>query len=335
MTNVTVFGGAGFIGRSLVRRLAAEGHQVATVSRTARTSGVAGVKCLVGSVADPESIARAVRGAEVVYLLVTGGGARWDDFERDVVEGTRRVLQACRAHGIRRVVYTSSIAALYLGEAGAVTEDDGPDPRPDRRSLYSRAKIAAEHVVRDGAVGWVIFRPGVVMGRDGVLNHAGLGLWPSDVCCIGWGDGTNPLPLVLVEDVARAMAAAVDAPVDGHTFNLAGDVRLTARECVALMAKHSLRRFRFYPMHPLRAQAVDTLKWLVKVAARKPENALPSYRDLRSNMLLTELDCSRAKNLLGWSPNAEREVFVREALLAHLAAVPAGDLRGELAHPCL
>jgi nucleoside-diphosphate-sugar epimerase len=293
------------------------------------------VKGIASSVSDPETIARAVRGAEVVFLLVTGGGARWDDFERDVVEGTRRVLRACRDHGVRRVVYTSSIAALYLGEAGTATEDAGPDPQPDRRSLYSRAKIAAEHIVRDGDVGWVIFRPGVVMGRDGVLNHAGLGLWPSDVCCIGWGDGTTPLPLVLVEDVARAMAAAVDAPVDGQTFNLAGDVRLTARECVALMAEHSLRPFRFYPMHPLRAQAVDILKWLVKIAARKPENAFPSYRDLRSNMLLTQLDCSRAKNLLGWSPNAEREVFVREALLAHLTAVPPSDLRSDPAHSCL
>lgn len=330
MSLVTIFGGSGFIGRSLIRRLTDSGHHIRVVSRRAgASSGL--VTFVSGDIADAASVDAAVRGADTVVLLVTGGGARWADFERDVVRGTRSVIEACERHHVGRVLYTSSIAALYLGAGGSIDESAGCDPYPDRRSLYSRGKIAAERVVRDGSVPWVILRPGVVMGREGVLNHAGLGMWPSDLCCIGYSHGTNPLPFVLVDDVAAALAAAIDAPVEGETFNLAGDVFMSAREFIDIVCQQSLRRFRFYATSPARTQSIDVAKWLIKIAARKQENFFPSYRDLLSNSLATQLDCSRAKTLLGWSPNADPLVFVQEAITPHLAPIPAGDLRLSMA----
>src|SRR5260370_22074124 len=72
----------------------------------------------------------------------------------------------------------------------------------------------------------VILRPGIVVGRGGVLCHAGIGAWRSSTCCTIVGKGSHPLAFVLVEDVAAAFFAAMDAPdVEGRTFNLAGDVR--------------------------------------------------------------------------------------------------------------
>ncbi len=328
MSRVTVFGGTGFIGRSLVPQLVTAGHSVKVVSRRATpVDTLSGITMAAGDMADHRSIETAVEGSDVVVLLVTGGGDRWADFVRDVVHGTQAVAEACARSGVKRLVYTSSIAALYLGASKTVTEMDGVDPRPDRRSFYSRAKIEAEAVVRRSGVPWVILRPALVMGRGGVLNHAGLGLWPSDTCCVGWGDGRNPLPFVLVDDVATALRAAVDAPVEGGMFNLAGDVSMSAREFIEAARRASRRPFRFYSMHAARMQALDLVKWVVKVAARKPENEFPSYRDLRSNGLRAQLDCSQAKQRLGWKPNADRELFLQEALLSHIAPIPAGDLR--------
>jgi nucleoside-diphosphate-sugar epimerase len=328
MTEACVFGGSGFIGQALVRHLVQDGYAVRVVSRKpSAVAPAAGVMVHEGDVTRPESIDAAVRGASVVFLLIAGGGDRWSDFERSVVAGTAAVARACARHGVRRLVYTSSIAALYLGRRGIVDERVGTDPKAHVRNLYARAKIAAEQVLCAEPIEWVIIRPGLVMGRGGTLNHAGLGMWPSDRYCLGWGAGTNPLPFVLVDDVARAMARAAIAPVGGMSFNLAGDVYMSAREFVQLLAEHSRRAITFLPGSTLRRQTVDVAKWIVKCLARKPENLFPSVRDLRSNQLETALDCSRAKLLLGWQPNADREVFIREAILSHLVPVPSGDLR--------
>ena len=60
----------------------------------------------------------------------------------------------------------------------------------------------------------VIFRPGIVIGRGGSPLHWGIGMWSFDAVCQVWGEGRNPLPLVLVQDVASALVAALD--VSGH-----------------------------------------------------------------------------------------------------------------------
>jgi hypothetical protein len=74
-------------------------------------------------------------------------------------------------------------------------------------------------------------------------------------------------------------------------------------------------------------QALEAGKWLLKIAARKPDNPFPSYRDLKSRALACQLDCSLAKEKLGWQPVQDAEAFFAEAIDSHLPAIPAGDLR--------
>jgi nucleoside-diphosphate-sugar epimerase len=198
--------------------------------------------------------------------------------------------------------------------------------------MYSRAKIAAEQLLlqlhADRGLPVVILRPAVVLGEGGTVSHAGFGVWPSDLCCIGWGNGTHPLPLVLVEDVVSALLAAMQAPgVNGRSFNLVGDVRMSAREFVALVAQLSKRRHKFYPRPLIHLQAVDIVKWALKLLARKAENPFPSFRDLRSNSLRTDIDCTAAKRDLRWQPVADRQTFIARAILPHIRPVLPGDLR--------
>ena len=315
--HVLVIGGTGFIGSRLVRLLHIHGHSVAVMSRS---SG--------GSVADPSAIERATRGVDVVFHLATGGGERWEDFERDFLEGARNVAAACRGNGVRRLVYTSSIAALYLGGTAAVNETHGTDPRIHERSFYARAKAAAEKIMLASGVPVVIIRPGVVVGAGGLLQHTGVGYWPSNTCCLGWGRGQHPLPFVLVDDVASALyAAACRTGIEGEAFNLAGDVRPSAREFVAELAARSLRPFRYHPQPLWRLQSLEIGKWLVKAAARKPGLTFPSYRDLRSRALRAPIDSSKAKRMLGWSPDAGAEHFYIEAIGRHLTPIAAGGVR--------
>jgi nucleoside-diphosphate-sugar epimerase len=133
---------------------------------------------------------------------------------------------------------------------------------------------------------------------------------------------------VLVQDVAAAMISAIEtAGIEGRTFNLAGDVRPTAREFIAELTHRSRRLYQFYPRALWQLMMVEEAKWLLKAAARRPENPFPSSRDMRSRSLRAPLDCSSARKLLGWTPVSDREEFYRLAIDVNIRPIPLGDLR--------
>ncbi len=328
---VVVFGGNGFIGSRLVELLLRDGCRVRVASRQG-SSPLAGVECVAADVSNPSGVTQAIQGATCVYSLSTGGGDNWDAFERDIVGGARNLADACTKAGVRRLIYVSSIAALYLGDNRSVPDGEPADPLLLKRSYYARAKALAEGELlrRHKAEGLpvTIARPGVVMGCGGPVTHSGLGCWTTDLDCIGWGAGNHPLPFVLVQDVAEALRQARTARgMEGLAFNLAGDVQITAREFVQEMAERSKRLIHFYP-RPLRLLwATDVFKWLVKIAARKAENPFPYFRDYASRSLRSVLPCEVAREKLAWRPVSDREQFLQETIDANLPPFPPDDLR--------
>ena len=189
--SAVVIGGGGFIGSGLVQLLLQDGWRVRVVSRQARPSAIANLESVRGDVADAGSMRAAIEGADVVYHLAMGGGDTWADFQRDFVDATAAIAAICRDSGVRRLIYTSSSAALYLGKKGTLTEAAGPDPQPEVRSLYSRGKIEAERLLmrlhREEGLPVTILRPCIVVGRGGIFTHGGVGYWASDTWCLGWG----------------------------------------------------------------------------------------------------------------------------------------------------
>jgi len=334
--NVVVIGGAGFIGGYVTARLRASGAAVTVVSRSAgrRRGDDPGVVYRDGDVTDAARMSELVAGASAVYDLSMGGGATWEAVERLAVGGARNVARACLEHGVRRLVYVSSVSALNLGGKGTIDEKTPNDGNSPSRGLYSRGKSMAERALLEmhaaEALPVVILRPGVVLGRGGQLIHGAFGEQASDTCVLGWGPGTYPLPCVLADDVAGALVAAGTAPgVDGLTFNLAGDVRPTAAELVAEVRRRSKRNFRFFPRRVAGLQGGELLRWGVKRLANKPGNVLQPGGDVKSMTMSAQLDCSLARRLLGWEPCADRDEFFRQAIDPHLKPIPAGDLRLE------
>jgi nucleoside-diphosphate-sugar epimerase len=327
---VVVLGAAGFIGRHTLRALLAGGSPVTAAVRrapalpedlaaAARSGALRLVRADLGAA---DELRAAVRGAKVVLHLATGAGGTWEEIERAMVGGTRALAEAARAEGVARLVYVSSIAALYLGpDCGRALVDDGDpaDPRPEDRAPYARGKILAERALAEaGRAGLAvtIVRPGVVVGADAPFQHSGIGLWVRDNHCVGWGHGERALPLVLVEDVADALArlASHSGPdFDGRALNLATRVPLGARELVQHFARRTGRSVHFHPRSLALSQAFEIGKWLVKRAGGR-RDAFPSWRDLKSRSLWPAFACRGARETLGWHPCEETGEFLRRLL---------------------
>ena len=239
----------------------------------------------------------------------------WADYQEFEIEATRRVAECALASGVKRFIYTGTIDSYYAG-AGTITEETPLDPRIERRNLYARAKAASEGILtrmhREQGLPLVIVRPGVVIGRGGSPFHWGVGMWWNDAVCQIWGDGNNKLALVLVQDAAAGLIAAMKTPaIEGRSFNLVGEPLLTAQEYLDELDRAGGIRIQRRATPIARFYLMDLVKWMVKVAVRHPERRLPSFRDWESRTGRAAFDCSAAKSVLGWKPVKDREELVR------------------------
>ena len=176
-----VTGATGYLGVDLVRALRAQGRDVRALARSdagaARLDGL-GAEVVRGDVTAPESLGPAVAGVSRVFHLagVVAHRAREDDRLRSVnVDGARNTLAACRAAGVERVVFVSSVAAMGPAATPAHPRDegawmiDGDDGRPDFR--YARSKAAGEQLALEAAAD----------GLDVVVANPGFAIGPGDV----------------------------------------------------------------------------------------------------------------------------------------------------------
>jgi len=330
--STVVIGGTGFIGRQLVAALSKRGHTITVISRVPYSSAPSGVRHVQSEIADSRCIRSVLDRNSVVYHLGMGGGKNWGEYRRDWVDSTRNLVEACAECGARRLIYVSSSAALYLGEKRRITEADGCDPKPNTRGYYSRAKIMSERLLMDfharNRFPITIIRPFIVVGHGGELNHSGVGMWPTDTCCIGWDNGRHALPFVLVNDVTAALVSAAEVDgIGGMAFNLAGDVCPSAAQFVAWFAERSVRNIRFVPSSASRIFGAELARWLVAVIARKSGRRMPTYRDVKSRAMPSQIDCSAARLMLNWRPNADVELFIHEVIESQLAVIHPNDLR--------
>ncbi len=220
--DVAVLGGTGFIGTELVTQMVRAGLRVSVMARNAANLPAVFADPLVklrrGSIRDVAAVEAAIGDAPVVVNLAHGGGgADYEAIRAAMVGGAETVARACLARGVRRLIHVGSIASLYLGPQPApVTDATPPDPQSETRADYARAKAVCDRMLLEmharESLPVCILRPGVVVGDGTSPFHSGIGFYNTEQHCIGWNDGRNPLPFVLVEDVAKAILLACTAP---------------------------------------------------------------------------------------------------------------------------
>src|ERR1700681_2468986 len=147
---VFLTGATGFVGSHVARALAAHGADLRLLIRS--SSDLRNIQELradrvVGDLRDAASLKKAVAGCEVVFH-VAADYRLWvrdpDQMYRANVQGTRAVLEAARETGVRRVVYTSSVATMGFTARGPVADENSPVSLADMIGHYKRSKFMAE-----------------------------------------------------------------------------------------------------------------------------------------------------------------------------------------------
>lgn len=309
-----VTGGTGFIGSHLAEEGRRRGAEVVVLGLTDRPEERANVEALArqgveivpGSITDPELCRRAVRGATHVFHLAVAmreGGKQDEFFERVNLDGTRHLLDAARAAGVRRFVYCSTIG-IFGHRAPGVTREDSP-LRPG--NVYERTKVAAERLVREvsarSGLPFVVLRPADVYGpRDQRLLKLFRGVSRGRFPLFGKGAGRRHM--VYVDDVVSAFFQACERDEAlGQAPIVAGPRPCTLRELIAeVQAATGSRRYGFrLPLAPMLAAAA-----VVEDTCRALKLDPPIYRR-RMDFFWSdsEFDTALARRTLAWAPRVE------------------------------
>ena len=237
---VTIFGGSGFIGHSLVQLLAKQGWVIRVAVRRARDArdlqplgNVGQIVAVPCKVQDPALVEAALAGADAAVNL-TGilyeRGAQ--SFDAVHVQGAANIARAAAKLGVGRLVHMSALGA-----------------DPQSKSAYARSKAAGEAALRAAYPAASIVRPSIVFGPgDGFFNRFAAMALLSPVLPLIGGGATRFQP-VYVGDVAQAMAACLaGSGHEGETYELGGPRVYSFKELLEMMLREIKRKRLLLPV---------------------------------------------------------------------------------------
>ena len=249
---VLVTGGTGVVGQPVIRRLVESGREVRGLARSEQAASVLeslGATPSSGDIEDPDSLARAMSGCEVVYDIAGLVSFCPDDpaaLYRINVEGTRNVVRAARRAGVRRLVHTSSVVAI--GEKPGTVGTESTLHRGRYTSHYARSKHQGELVAlaEAGDMEVVVVNPSSVQGGGRLTGTGSLLLAAVNGRFRYLVD--TPISIVDTEDCAKGHIAAEQQGAAGRRYILSG-FTITTREAWGLLHQLTGRDYpiRFLP----------------------------------------------------------------------------------------
>lgn len=214
--HILVTGGGGFVGGYIIRRLQARGYTVRSFGRSPQARLEAqGVEVRCGDLARADDVRAACRGVDAVFHVAAKAGiwGSWDSYYQANVVGTRNVVEACRAEGVGRLIYTSTPSVVFNGQA---IRGGGQELPYGRNWLchYAHTKAIAEQeaiAANSATLKVVALRPHLIFGPgDPHLLPRVIDRVKSGRLKIV-GEGRNRVDVSFVEDVASAHLNAFDA----------------------------------------------------------------------------------------------------------------------------
>jgi nucleoside-diphosphate-sugar epimerase len=326
-----VTGATGLLGSHIAEHLRARGERVrALVRPTSDTTFLQqlGVELVVGDLNEPASLRRAVAGADVVYHCAArvGDWGPWRAFQREVIDATANLLDACGATGVGRVLHVSSIIVYghpHLRGA-CFTEDEPLGQNLWMWDYYCQAKVRAEELCRQYRGELTIIRPSWIYGpRDRTtLPRVLKALDAGRVAIIGGGD--NLLNIVYAGDVAEGAILAANHPeAKGQAYNLSSEGEITQHDFLDLLADELGRpRIRKQVSY----QFAYWGGFLSEVIGRMIRLRRPPHLTRYAVALIgrsTRFSIAKAREQLGWQPRVGVREGVRRTLDWYRKTQPA------------
>ncbi|MDA3643108.1 NAD-dependent epimerase/dehydratase family protein [Saccharopolyspora indica] len=250
---VLVTGGAGFIGRNMIRQMVADGYEITSLDNY-KIGGkeflpvdvAQQVNWVEGDSRDFGLLSELVRGKDgVIHLAAPSSFLMYEEDPIDgasvTTQGFLNVLEAMRRNDVRKLVYAST-SAVYEGNPVPYVEGMTIDP-PDLKALSKKWNEDAAHQysTRYGikAIG---LRPFSVYGHDefskgGYANVISLFAWAavSKTNPVVWGDGQQTRDFIYVDDAGLAFQRALEADLDTQEFNVGTGIETTFTEAIAMV----------------------------------------------------------------------------------------------------
>jgi len=279
---VLVTGGTGFIGTELVEQLHKKGYEITLLDKKDKPIGLEHVKYIKGDLSNPSKCVFACAGQD--YVIHLAAKARIpesfinpDEYFDSNVTGTRNILTAASAVGVRKFVFASS-SSVY----GNNTPPNKPTHKPDPLNYYAMSKLFGEHLCRQYKIifnlNYNILRFFTVYSENqptSLLFGKFAQMVKEDKPVTIHGDGEMRRDYIHVSDVATACIASMESKVKNDTFNVGTGTNVSVNEVVDVLKK-------FAPN-------------LTAINIDKPKGYAPH----------TLADISKSKNLLNWSPKIE------------------------------
>jgi dihydroflavonol-4-reductase len=311
-----VTGATGFVGSRVARALLAEGRDVrVTVRAGSDRRNLAGldVEIVEADLTDAEAMIRAVAGCEFVYH-VAADYRLWvpkpDEIYRNNVEGTRLLLRAAGAAGVRRIVYTSSVATLGLPAGGAPGDEETPVTLDDMIGHYKRSKFLAEQaaveMAREDGTPVVIVNPSAPVGPGDIKPT------PTGQMIVDAATGRMPayvdtgLNIVHVDDVARGHLLAERSGRIGECYVLGGE-NLSLAQILATVAELTGRSPPTLRLpHAVPLIAAHLTEAVARLLGRTPSLTVDGARLARKHMYFST---EKARRELGYEARPARQAL--------------------------
>jgi len=302
-----VTGATGFLGSHVARVLSESGADLRLLVRpTSDLRNIQGLRSdlVVGDLREPETFAKALVGCDALFH-VAADYRIWvrdpNEMYRSNVDGTRFLLSAAQKYGVRRLVYTSSVATMGFKADGSPADEDSPVSLNDMIGPYKRSKFLAEQVAIDAAksgVDVVIVNPTTPVGEQDIKPT------PTGRIVVDFLKKKFPayvdtgLNLVDATECARGHVAALENGKRGERYILGGE-NLTLKQILDRLASITglpSPTVKVPHFVALGAAVVDEL-WTGRICGKEPRATVNAVRMGRKKMFVTS---AKAEREIAW-----------------------------------
>ncbi len=313
-----VTGATGFLGSHVARQLLERGAELRLLVRsTSRLDNIADLPAerVVGDLRDVDSLRKGMAGCEFIFHIAADyrlWALNGQELYQSNVDGTKNILQAARESGVRRVIYTSSVATMGFGNNGRLTDEHSPVSIDDMVGDYKRSKFMAERLVIDAAQGG---QDVVMVNPSSPIGDRDIKPTPTGQIVLDFLKRRFPaymdtgLNLVDVDDCAEGHLLAMEKARPGERYILGGE-NLTLKQILDKLG--AITGLASPTVKVPYGVALAAGAWGSLVVGglmkREPRATIEAVQMARKKMFVTS---AKSERELGWTPRPVDEALRR------------------------